>query len=172
MSDVPGFDAYAAGVESEFREDVGYFGPQNTLDEMNSINTAIQQLNGLIIAPSAKIRPEFIDNWAKFKSEWDGFFDSHSSTVNPLDYISRSLNETMDKVQEYRKRVNSWQDALQKEGVAVSTPSLPKSKDDEGFPWVKVGLIGGGLIIGYLVIKEVARGVGDAVSATGKRLVE
>lgn len=162
-------DAYSAGVESQSRDDIGLFGPQNTLDEMISVNTEVLSLDGLIKG-SPNVRPEFKTSWDGFKDGWVKFFDSHNSVVNPLDYISRSLNETMDKVLEYRKKVFGWRDALKKEGVAAPGPSLGEKETDE-FPWKWV-LIGGGLLLGYVLVKEVGKGVGSAVDTVAKKVVE
>lgn len=160
-------DAYAAGVDSQSRDDIGLFGPQNTLDEMNSVNAEVMSLNGLV-SGSPGVRAEFKTSWASFKDGWDKFYNSHNSTLNPLDYISRSLNETMDKVVEYRKKVVEWRSALQKEGVKGVGPTLgDKGADD--FPWTWV-LIGGGLLLGYVLVKEVGRGVGSAVDTVAKKV--
>jgi hypothetical protein len=161
--------AYQQAVESEYREGVGFFGPQNTLDEMNTVNIAVQQLNGVVSSPSSKVRQEVKDSWNLFKDGWDRFYDSHNSTINPLDYISRSLNETMDKVLEYRKKTVEWQKALAKEGVQQAGPKLEPGSSE--FPW-QLALIAGGLLLGYVLVKEVGKGVGSAVSTVSKKIAE
>lgn len=161
--------AYQQAVESEYRDGVGFFGPQNTLDEMNTVNVAVQQLNGLVTASTSKVRPEVRSAWESFKKGWDDFFDSHNSTVNPLDYISRSLNETMGKVLEYKSKVVDWQKALSKEGVQQVGPQLEKPSGE--FPW-QLALIAGGLLLGYVLVKEVGKGVGSAVGTISKKVVE
>lgn len=162
-------DAYAAGVESQSRDDIGLFGPQNTLDEMNSVNAEVLSLDGLVKG-SPGVRAEFKTAWDAFRDGWSKFYDSHNSTLNPLDYISRSLNETMDKVMEYRTKVSGWRDALKKEGVNAPGPSLG-TKDTGEFPWKWV-LIGGGLLLGYVLVKEVGKGVGSAVDTVAKKVTE
>ena len=162
-------DAYEAGVESQARDDIGLFGPQNTLDEMNSVNAEVLSLDGLIKG-SPGVRQEFKTSWEAFRDGWVKYFDSHNSTLNPLDYISRSLNETMDKVVEYRQKVAGWRDALRKEGVKAPGPGLGEKETDE-FPWKWV-LIGGGLLLGYVLVKEVGKGVGSAVDTVAKKVAE
>lgn len=161
--------AYEEAVNSQYRDDIGLFGPQNTLDEMISVNAEVLSLDGLVKG-SPGVRDEFKTAWGAFKSGWDKFFESHNSTVNPLDYISRSLNETMDKVIEYRNKVSSWRDALRKEGVKAVGPGLGKKQEDS-FPW-KWALIGGGLFLGYILVKEVGKGVGSAVDTVAKKVAE
>jgi len=161
-------DAYAAGVDSQSRDDIGLFGPQNTLDEMNLVNAEVLSLDGLIRG-SPSVREEFKSSWDGFKNGWVKFFESHNSTANPLDYISRSLNETMDKVIEYRKRVVGWRDALRKEGVKAPGPVLEEKEAE--FPWKWV-LVGGGLLLGYVLVKEVGKGVGSAVDTVAKKVSE
>ncbi len=137
-------DLYSIGAEDTA---VGLFGPQNVLDDMNTIKVQADELDKLIRLNVT--RQALRDAWDAWFKEWTAFYEGHSSKYNPLDWISRSLNETHDKVMEYKTRIGKWREAYHAE--TGQKPIIPEAKGPEPFPWKTIVWIGGGAAILWAV---------------------
>ncbi len=130
-------DLYAIGAS----DTVGLFGPQNVLDDMNTIKVQADELDKLIALNVS--REAFRSAWSAWYSEWNSFYEGHSGAW--LDWLSRALNETMDKVQEYKGRVGKWREAYHAE--TGQKPITPGAEPPKPFPWTTAMWIGGGAVI-------------------------
>lgn len=158
-------DAYERAVESE---QVGAFiiTPQAALDKVNLINADMGALNG-VITSSGKARPEFLSTWTTFYDGWKAFYESNGPGFSG--WVSRLWASSYEQALEYEKKLASWYDAVRKEGIAVSNPGAPQQESEIPWKWV---LVAGGLFLGYILVKEVGRGVGSAVDTVTKKVVQ
>ncbi|MDX2087862.1 MAG: hypothetical protein SFX73_08430 [Kofleriaceae bacterium] len=119
-------------------------------DELETVNTGIGQLDAEIKA--SKVREAFKQTWQLFVTEWRQFYQSKQSLWG------RAWGSTMDKVLEYKKRVDEWRAAFTREGGQSSAPTLsvpePPSSGGGGLRWWLVGgLLVGGAVLGAKVLR-------------------
>ena len=124
--------------------------PGAMLDELNTVNNGVKQLDADISA--SKVREAFKKAWADFMVEWKKFYDSKQG------FFSRTWGSTMEKTIEYRKRVDEWRAAFNREGGLTTGPTLnvpePKSATGGSWRWWAVGgLLAGGAYIGVKVLR-------------------
>ncbi|MDX2023246.1 MAG: hypothetical protein SF187_23635 [Deltaproteobacteria bacterium] len=124
--------------------------PGAMLDELNTVNNGVKQLDADISA--SKVREAFKKAWADFTVEWKKFYDSKQG------FFSRTWGSTMEKTIEYRKRVDEWRAAFNREGGLTTGPTLnvpePKGATGGSWRWWAVGgLLAGGAYIGVKVLR-------------------
>lgn len=138
--------------------------PSAALDKIESINTDMAQLNG-VITSSSTVRAELKASWTSFYDGWKKFYEANGPGFSG--WASRLWASSYEGALEYEKKLANWYDAIKKEGIRYNNPGAPQQESE--FPWKWV-LIGGGLLLGYVLVKEVGKGVGSAVDTVAKKV--
>lgn len=133
-------------------EDVGALivTPGAMKDELETVQAGVRQLDADIM--SSKTRDAFKKAWQIFAGEWKRFYDSHQSLT------SRLWHATYEKTIEYRKRLDEWRNALQREGVQSTGPLLavpqPPAPSGSSLKWWAIGgLVVAGTVIGIKTLR-------------------
>ncbi len=118
--------------------------------ELDTVQAGVKQLDADIM--SSKTRDAFKNAWQLFSGEWKAFYDSHQSLT------SRLFHATYEKTIEYRKRLDEWKGALQREGVQATGPLLavpqPPPEPSSSFKWWAIGgLIVAGAVLGRKALR-------------------
>ena len=119
--------------------------------ELEAVNTAANQLD-VDIKAAANVRAEFKGAWRGFLTEWQGFYKNNSGLW------SRLWGGVYEKAAEYRKRVEQWRQAMEREGGKPSSPSVtvPEPATGGGWKWMLLGA-GGLVVTGVAISKAVSR---------------
>jgi hypothetical protein len=114
--------------------------------ELEAVNTAATQLD--VDIKASKVRDEFKNAWRGFLAEWQAFYKNNKGLW------SRLWGSVFEKAAEYRKRVELWRQALEREGGHPSSPSIvvPES-GSSGWKWILIGA--GSLVATGVVITKV-----------------
>lgn len=133
--------------------------PSSILAEMDSVKSMVESLHAAIQAQmrtnDASVRPVFLQEWLRFKAEWEAFYAGNKG------WTSRLWGAALEKTEEYKSRVVKWQDAFKKEGVELTGPAFEGPKV---FPWKWV-LIGGGVVATVVAGAMIAKEVGTTARA-------
>lgn len=156
-------DAYASSVDS-VQIGAVLVTPAAALDKMEQINASAIQLDAMI---QAKARPEFKASWDTYYTSWKKFYADNGPGFSG--WTSRLWGSTYEAALEHEKKIAQWYAGAQKENIVTNNPAAPQ--EEKEFPWKWV-LIGGGLLLGYVLVKEVGKGVGSAVSTVTKKVAE
>jgi hypothetical protein len=118
--------------------------------ELEAVNTAAGQLD--VDIKAAKVRDEFKRAWKGFFDEWKSFYKNNSGLW------SRLWGGVYQKAAEYRKRVEQWRQAFEREGGRATGPSavLPETPSGGSWKWALIGA-GGLMVAGALVTRSVLR---------------
>ncbi len=118
--------------------------------ELEAVNTAATQLD--VDIKAAKVRDEFKNAWRGFFAEWQSFYKANSGLW------SRLWGSVFEKAAEYRKRVEQWRQALEREGGRSSAPSaiVPEDSGGGGWKWILLGA-GGLVVAGAVISRKVLR---------------
>ncbi len=118
--------------------------------ELEAVNTAAGQLD-MDIKP-AKVRDEFKRAWKAFLDEWKAFYKNNSG------YWSRLWGGVYQKAVEYRKRIEQWREAFEREGGRPTGPSavVPETPKAGSWKWALLGA-GGLLVAGAFISKSVMK---------------
>lgn len=117
-------------------------------DEIETVNAGVKQLDSDIM--SSKVRDAFKKAWRLFASEWQRFYASKQG------WWARSWGSTWEKAVDYRKRVDEWRTAFQREGGQSTGPTLnvPVKGGGGSFKWWAIGgLVVGGAILGAKALR-------------------
>lgn len=136
--------------------DRSLFSPGTLLDEMNSIDATVKQLDRDVAG--SQVAPDVKAAWSAFKEEWDKFYSSNTGFFG---YFSRTLNVTSDKVAEYRRRLDDWRAKFQSSGGQSAAPALgpqagapPSTMTIFGLSLTSVGLIAVGAYAASKLLKR------------------
>lgn len=119
--------------------------------ELEAVNTAATQLD--VDIKAARVRDEFKNAWRGFFGEWQSFYKSNSGLW------SRLWGSVYEKAAEYRRRVEQWRQALEREGGRSSAPSViapEPSSGGGGWKWILLGA-GGLVVTGAVISRAVSR---------------
>lgn len=136
---------------SAARGDVGALlvTPGAIKDELETVSSGIKQLDAEITAST--VRESFKKSWRLFVDEWQRFHQSKQG------FWGRTWGATMEKLSEYKKRVDEWRAGFLREGGQSSTPNLNVPEpptSGRGLQWWLVGgLLVGGAAVGSKVLR-------------------
>lgn len=100
--------------------------PQDTLDYLNKVNTAVNSLEQDILT-SAFARTRFSAAWSEWADQWREFYREH------LPWYERLSGHVYDQTEQYELNLNAWREAFVKAGgKPTAPPSNPGSPF--GFP--------------------------------------
>jgi hypothetical protein len=118
--------------------------------EIEAVNTAAGQLD--VDIKAAKVRDEFKRAWKGFFDEWKSFYKNNSGLW------SRLWGGVYQKAAEYRKRVEQWRQAFEREGGRATGPSaiVPEAPSSGSWKWALIGA-GGLMVAGALITRSVLR---------------
>jgi hypothetical protein len=142
--------AWEAGVRDAEELGALVYPPGVIKAELDTVNAGVTQLDSDIMA--SNVRDAFKKSWRLFVAEWQAFYKNNSG------FWSRMWGAVYEKATEYRKRVEQWREAFEREGGRSTSPGLtvPETPGTGKWKWVLLGA-GGLLVAGAVVGKAVTR---------------
>ncbi len=110
--------------------------------ELDTVHTGVRQLDADVMA--SKVRQEFKNSWRVFVGEWWAYYQKNKGSW---------WGSTVEKAHEYRRRLDEWRSAFEREGGVAVAPSVtaPPARASEG-PSRLAWLAGGALAVTAVLV--------------------
>src|SRR5262245_52814996 len=109
-------DLYELGAADEADLGALVVTPGSMLDEMNTVDALIRQLD--IDVQASSVRQPFKSAFISFRDEWRRFYAEHES------WLGRMWGAVYEKILDFRRRAEEWRQAFLREGGTTAVPSI------------------------------------------------
>ncbi len=111
--------------------------PSAIKQEIDSVDAYVRRIDGDIQAHKARVA-DILNDWHLFVEEWTTFRDGAG-------WFARTTGATYDKVLDYRKRADAWDELIRRRGAStmpIGTTPAPAPKGDATNAFLKLAGIG------------------------------